>query len=373
MRSEETTVMPREAISSNELPSTLAEDLARLAAERSSDKRVELLRRVAEAYTTHAEPPVATEQYLFNEVVSKLVEKIGGADRAAAAITLATMKKLPDDVVRTLASDADIAVARPMIRDYEAMPEGILVDIARTGSQEHLRVIAARNEVTPPVTDVVVERGDTTVVGILAANSGARFSDAGMRRLVGKARDDRHLQALLIDRKDLPLTAIEDLLPMVTDELARRLCDNAAGMNDAAVKRHLAEWLAERKKNAERTEAYIAGIRNGDLNAGDIVRGLFAQGRLYDAAIVLASVLSLDRGYTFGVLAGSNLQSAVLLMRAATLTWPVVEAFLKLREAKSAQYEYRTPPTRAQYLALDAGAAQRVIRFAKVRQVAAAT
>jgi len=87
---------------------------------------------------------------------------------------------------------------------------------------------------------------------------------------------------------------------------------------------------------------------------------------------VLASVLTLDRAYTFGVLAGANLQPALLLMRAAALSWPVVEAFLKLRAAKSAQYEYRTPPTRAQYLALDAGAAQRVVRFAKVRRVAAA-
>jgi len=364
--------MQSEAVAINEPPSTLADDLARLAAERSSDKRVELLRRIAEVYATHAEPPVATEQYLFNEVMSKLIEKIGGPDRAAAATTLATMKKLPDGVVRTLAGDADIAVARPMIRDYVAMPEALLVDIARTGSQEHLRVIAAREDVTPPVTDIVVERGDITVVGILAANNGARFSAAGMRRLVGKARDDQRLQTLLVDRKDLTLTAVEDLLSMINEELARRLCDNAAIVNNAAVKIYLAEWLADRKKNAERTEAYIAGIRNGDLNAGDVFRGLFAQGRLYDSASVLASVLSLDRGYTFGVLAGSNLQSALLLMRAAMLSWPVVEAFLKLRETKSAQYGYRTPPTRAQYLALDAGAAQRVVRFAKVRQVTAA-
>lgn len=364
--------MPSEATSQNEHPSTLANDLASLAAERSSDKRVELLRRIAEVYATHAEPPVATERYLFNEVVSKLVDKLCGPDRTVASCTLARMKNLPNGVVRTLASDADIAVAQPMIRDYKAMPERILVDIARTGSQEHLRVIAAREDVTPPVTDVVVERGDTTVVGILAANNGARFSDAGMRRLVGKARDDRRLQALLIDRKDLSLKAVEDLLPMINEELARRLCDNVADVSNAAVKAYLAEWLADRKKNAERTEAYIVGLRNGDLNAADVFRGLFAQGRLCDAATVLASVLSLDRDYTFGVLAGSKLQSALLLMRAASLSWPVAEAFLKLREAKAAQYEYHTPPTRAQYLSLDAGAAQRVVRFAKVRQVTGA-
>ncbi|MBS0533083.1 MAG: DUF2336 domain-containing protein [Proteobacteria bacterium] len=60
------------------------------------------------------------------------------------------MPQLPDPPVRRLASDADIEVARPMIHDYRAMPEAVLVDVARTGSQDHLRVIAARDAVTAP-------------------------------------------------------------------------------------------------------------------------------------------------------------------------------------------------------------------------------
>jgi len=350
--------------------STLADDLASLASERSPDKRVELLRRIAVAYASHAEPALTAQRYLFNEVVSKLIDKITGPHRAAAAGALAGLASLPVRVVRKLATDTDIQVARPLIRDYKAMPEGILVDVAQTGSQDHLRVIAGRDEVTSRVTDVVTERGDASVVRILAGNGGARFSDTGMGRMIARAVDDADLQALLVERKDLSLAAVERLFAVVTEELAHRLSDNVAAVSEAEVLPHFKRWLAERTKNAERTQAFIVGLRNGDLNASDVFRELFAQGRLYDASAVLASLLNLGCDYTFGVLAGRSLQSALLLMRAAALPWSLVDAFLKLRQAKAGLFELPTLPKRADYLALDCGAAQRVVRFAKVRQSA---
>lgn len=350
--------------------SALAKDLASLASERAQDKRVELLRRIAAAYATHAEPALTAELYLFNEVVSKLFDKIAGPDRVAAATTLAAMPRLPDPLVRKLASDADIDVARPLIRDYKAVPEGVLVDVARGGSQDHLRAIAARDEVPPPVSEVVAARGDASVVRILAGNSGARFSDAGMRRLIARAKHDLDLQALLVDRNDLSLAAVERLLPIITEELARRLCGKVAVVNEAAVMPHLALWLDDRTRNAERTRTFIIGLRNGDLQPSDVFRELFAQGRLYDASAVLASLLNLGCDYTFGVVAGRSLQSVVLLMRAALLPWSVVDGFLKLRRAKPELFHDGSAPTRTDYLKLDAGAAQRVVRFAKVRHSA---
>jgi len=350
--------------------SVLADDLASLAGEKSSEKRVELLRRIADAYAAHAEPSMTAEQYLFNEVVAKLIDKMAGPDRATASTTLSAMRNLPDALVRKLATDADIDVARPIIRDYEAIPEPVLIHVANTASQDHLRLIAGRILVTPPVTDAVVARGDRTVVEILAGNAGAQFSDRGMRRLIDKSKGDRDLQARLVARKDLSLAAVGRLLPIVTEELASRLRDKVPDVTEESVAPHLADWLADRQKSVERTAAFVTGIRNGDLKVNDIVAELFAYRRLYDAATVLASVLDLKEDYTFAVLAGCSPQSALLLMRAAGLTWPVVDAFVKLREAKAGLYGYQMPPSREEYLALDAAAAQRVLRFIKVRRVA---
>lgn len=363
--------MPDEAAPEESL-STLAQDLANLAAERSPDKRVELLRRISGAYATRAELAPTAERYLFNDVVCKLVDKIAAADRACAAGALAALPMLPDPLVRKFASDTDLDVAGPMLRHYKAMPEAMLVEVAQSGSQDHLRMIAARDEVTPPVSDVVAARGDTSVVRILAGNGGARFSDDGMRRMIAKAEHDPRLQALLVERRDLSLAAVAYLMRMISEELAIRLGGRALAVDDETMVTHLAQWLEDRKRNAERTHAYIVGLRNGDLNAHDVLRDLFAKARLFDAATVLASVLAIDGGYAFGVLAGQSLQSALLLLRAAGLPWPVAELFLKLRQAKAMHYAFGSMPARAEYLALDAGAAQRVVRFARVRETAAA-
>ena len=94
--------------------------------------------------------------------------------------------------------------------------------------------------------------------------------------------------------------------------------------------------------------------------------------RLLDAATVLAAIVGLDRDYTFNLLTYGQIHSALLLLKAANLTWPAADGFLKLRIAKMGLPEVEKRPNRRDYLAVDAVTAQRVVRFMKVRRAAAA-
>jgi uncharacterized protein (DUF2336 family) len=160
----------------------LAADLSALAAEPLSERRVELLRRITDAYIEQADQCTPAEQYLFIEVVSALLEKIGGPDRVAASKKLSQLSKLQYGVAEKLASDSDIEVARPVITYYRDLPERILIDVAKAGSQAHLKVIAGRPTLTP--------RGDSSTMLTLASNRGARFSEFGMARLIDQAKAD---------------------------------------------------------------------------------------------------------------------------------------------------------------------------------------
>lgn len=344
---------------------TLAEDLARLASEPTSEKRVELLRRITDAYVEHADRCTPSEQYLFNEVVGKLIDRIADPDRVAAAGKLAQISRLPHGLAQKLASDGDINVARPIIRDYGALSERILIDVAKTGSQGHLSAIAGRPVVTPPVSDVVVVRGDSMTIRTLAANRGAQFSTFGMDKLVEKAGGDADLQELLVARTDLSLTAIGNLLPLISDELAERL-RGVMSVDVTVVEEQLTAWVQDRQGSVARTEAYIDGIRKGDLNPNDIILELVAGKRLLDAATVLAAIMEIDRYHVFNMMTGGKIQSA-LLLRAVDLSWRVADAFIQLRIAKAGLYDYETPPQRRDYLAIDTVTAKRVVRFMKVR------
>lgn len=352
--------------------SALAADLVLLASERTSEKRVELLRRITDAYIEQADRWTSAEQYLFNEVVTTLIDKIAGAERAAASAKLAKLPKLTDGLAQKLASDSDIEVARPIIRDYAGLSERILIDVAKTGSQAHLGVIAGRPVVTPPVSDIVVTRGGSKTVRTLAANQGAQFSTAGMDKLIAKAEADSDLQTLIVERSDLSLVAIGKLLPLISDELSNRLRGVAVEVDESIVREHLAAWTENRQKNVKRTDAYIDGIRNGDLNRNDVVYELVTSKRLLDAATVLAAIVGLDRDYTFNLLTYGQIHSALLLLKAANLSWPTADGFLNLRIAKMGLPDVEKLPDRRDYVAIDAATAQRVVRFMKVRRAAAA-
>ncbi len=90
--------------------------LLALASEKSSQKRLELLRRISDTFDVQNES--TTVQYLLGEIVSKLLENFERGDRASASSILSRMPSLPEETADALAYDADFAVARPIIQDY---------------------------------------------------------------------------------------------------------------------------------------------------------------------------------------------------------------------------------------------------------------
>jgi hypothetical protein len=351
----------------------MANDLMRLAAEKSSEKRVELLRRVTEIYLGHVDASMTGEKYLFDELVGTIVNKIDADERAQAATHFSTLQQIPDSLAHRLATDRDIRVAEPIVRDYHALSERTLIEVAQSGSQNHLYAIASRSNVPERVTDIVVDRGDRRVVRTLAGNQGAQFSRAGMDKLIGKAEKDSTLQSLIVDRADLSLEAIGKLLPMISSELAARLQSKPMRLDGAAMQAHLQDWLEDRKKSIARTDAYIDGIRSGNLRLNDVAMELVRSRRIFDFVTVMSALLDLDRDATFAQLTKGPVPTVLLLLRAIELAWPPVEAFLKLRHAKFFAGQVPARVAREDYESIDLGGAQRAIRFMKVRKAALGT
>ena len=354
----------------NGAPPGVASDLLLLAGEKSPEKRLELLRRITDVYLTRQYQSSPTGQYLFNQLVTELLNKIGAAGRANASAELSTQAEIPDFLAHQLATDQDYRVAEPMVRNYGGLSEHTLLTVARTGSQQHLRGIASRPAVTPPVSEIVVERGDQGTVRTLASNLGAQFSTSGMRKLIAKSEHDVDLQSLIVERADLTLEAAGILLPMISKELAARLRGRATEINQAALGLHVEEWMKKRTQDIARTEAYIDGIRSGDLTLENVAAETIKAKRLLDVTTVLAAMNDLDRDYAFDLLSRGTTESVLLVMRSMNLPWPLVEGFLRLRRTKMTPQRIERPAERTDYEAIDLPTAQRVVRFMKVRRAA---
>ncbi len=121
-----------------------------------------------------------SEIWIFGEVIGRLSEEIELAARSQLAKRLARSDKAPIYMINKLASDDSIDVAGPVLRYSERLGNQVLVANARCKSQRHLFAISRRKKIDEPVTDVLVARGDQTVVNSVAVNTGARFSDFGL-------------------------------------------------------------------------------------------------------------------------------------------------------------------------------------------------
>jgi uncharacterized protein (DUF2336 family) len=101
-----------------------------------------------------------------------------------------------------LALDDDATVAGPALVQSQRLTEHDLLVIAGSKGQLHLLALAHRERLTRAVSDMLIARGDHTVLATLIRNRGARISAAGWRRLHERTRNDAELAAELAHRAE---------------------------------------------------------------------------------------------------------------------------------------------------------------------------
>lgn len=353
------------------------QDLTQIAAERSPEKRLELLRRVTDLYFEGIGTHEPSEAYLFNEIMDRIVDQFSRDMKREVAASLAIQPDFPTNIVRKLASEDDIEIARPVLSNAFSLSNDDLVELAMRGSQAHLTAIAARASLPEEVTDVLVDRGETGVVHAVTANHGARFSERGMDRLLGRCADDVDLRELLVERPDLSPRVVEKLVPILSESLVKKLAERGHEVNGAlppdmvhALRQRFTAAMQTRKENILHISVVIDQIRNGRVKLDDAVRQIVESGRLLDAAAILSTFARLDRDYMFKLLLNGEMQTVLVLCRSLELTWPPVDSLLAARATKHRTRYHSDPKVRAGYEAIDLAVAQRTMRFLRVRQVA---
>src|SRR5579872_6296627 len=162
----------------------LIDQLEEVLSNKDLGRRAEVLRRVTDLFVLHSATYSEEQIALFDTVMRRLLEEIERAARAQFGSRMATIPDAPRGIIRLLARDSDIEVAGPVLTHSERLDTDVLVEHAKSQSQDHLLAIARRKVLTEPVTDVLVARGNPAVLSATAGNSGANFSQFGVSTLV---------------------------------------------------------------------------------------------------------------------------------------------------------------------------------------------
>jgi uncharacterized protein (DUF2336 family) len=359
---------------SDQTPSTLVAQLKRMASPDAAADRLSILRSITDLYFAGAGHHTDTEVYLFNDIMERIVDQISRSDKIALATRLSAEADSPYGIVRKLAFDSEVDIARPVIQYSSVLGEEDLVRLAQQAPQSHLEVLADRRNISASITDVLIDRGNQNVLHTVSANRTAEISLGGFRHLAERALDDPKLQGLLIDRPDLSKEAVDRLLPAISDALAARLkargLDIADGSVDAVLtsaRNQFVEALGQRKKNARSVQVMVSMIESGDMTLEQAVASVVHSERLLDAATILSHFVKLDRNTVFKMLANGPQPAIAILCRSLEFEWTTVESILALRAKKQRMLPGAERTSKREYGEMEAAAAQRIVRFWQLR------
>lgn len=222
-----------------------------VAASGSPSQRFTVLRRMTDLFL--ADSATYTDEHIaaFGTFISCLTDGIEQQALIELSNRLAPAARAPVTVIGRLARDDDIDVARPVLEQSNALTTHDLVEVAKTKSQAHLSAIAGRASIEEPVTDVLIDRGDSAVAQKTTRNPGARFSESGLACAVQRAETDESIAAAVVDRLDLPPQLLDHLIRRATTAARERLLAGAR----PEMKKRITEVLSDISKQVSRSAA----------------------------------------------------------------------------------------------------------------------
>jgi uncharacterized protein (DUF2336 family) len=342
----------------------------------SVERRNAALRGVTDLFIMGSEQYSDDEIALFDDVIIRLAAEIELSARSLLAVRLAPIPNAPPKIIRALAFDDAIEVARPVLAQSERLDDPTLVENGRTKGQEHLLAISRRRSLSEPVTDMLVERGDQRVVLSVAENRGARFSEGGFAILVQRSAGDDRLAACVGARPEIPAHLFLELLAKASHIVRARL--EAAHPQAKHEVQQVVGEVAERIRaeafdgsggRAAARTLVEALYRAGELDDGRL-RAFAKDGSLDETAAALALMSAMSLQFVERAMMQERSETILVLARAIGLSWTTVRAILLLRAGKRIIATDEIARCLASFERLKPATAREIVRFYQKRDLA---
>jgi uncharacterized protein (DUF2336 family) len=359
------------------LETSLLDDLDVALRNASSDKRADLLNRVTNLFLSDAARLNDQQIDVFDDVLCHLIENVEARALAVVSVKLAAVLNAPPHLALSLANHPEISVARPVLVSSPRLTTERQVGIANTTEQNHLLALSERRQLETVVTDVLVDRGNKSVLRSVATNSGARFSAKGFAALVKASESDEGLAEKTGRRLDLPQALLRELLLHATEAVRTRLLSRSSPAFQEEIERLVrgAAETIERESSAFRdyrgAMAFVISLREkGQLNEAKLLE--LAQGRHFaETAAALALLASTSLEIVKPLMQSSRNEGLLIPCKAADLKWATVSAILEMKLPAGAPREAQHSALEAEYAKSTKANALRTLAVWKTRVPAA--
>ncbi|MBS0384564.1 MAG: DUF2336 domain-containing protein [Proteobacteria bacterium] len=345
-------------------------DLARTA---DSAKRRELLREVTDLFFETNGQRSARESALFDDVLQLVAAEMQEGVLAELAEMFADAADAPVGLMRDLANHS-YEVARPVLQRSRALDDQTLVQIVNYQSQNHIKAVAQRADVSEAVSDAIVRFGDDHALEALIRNDTAKISRGGMETAVDRARRSTLLHESVVARRDLPLDLLNEMYFVVETRLRDQILQRNASVDprtlDAALtkaRERMRQNVGDMSTEAKNALAFIQSKRkSGDLNARLLV-SLYREAKQLHFLYGLAEVTGVDHDTVADLLKRQDVDGLAMICRAANVERPLFVTLAVLACGGDGAMD-KAEEFGRMYNAVPVEAAQRAVRFFKVRK-----
>ena len=337
-----------------------------------SHKTGAMLHRITDLFLIHAGHYSADQLSVYDDVLLALVNKVEIAARAVLAKRLAPIDGAPANTIRSLALDDAIEVAEPILALSNAVDDKTLAECIAIQSQDHLLAIATRDALSETVSDQLVIKGDKKVLGTLVNNPGANISDHGFGLLVQKSIGDDWLSECIAERKDIPEHHFRELVSKASNIVRQRLLRDSPESSeaiDAALPLSALPAAINATGSAKDYRAAERAVKSQELT--DAVVSDFARSKRIEEVIVsIAQMSGLSPPEIERLIMGTWASPLAIIFKAIGLRLATVDAIYRARLPNGDVIHSDGLQTKAEFIAVSRGTAERIMRFFRVRKSA---
>jgi uncharacterized protein (DUF2336 family) len=207
------------------------DDVKNLLTNPSGEQRAETAAKIAASFDPAG--LTAEERQLAEDIFLIMMKDAEIRVREALSENLKDNPYVPHEVALSLARDVD-EVALPVLQFSEVLSDQDLTDIIKSQDTEKQIAIAGRASVSEEVSEALVQTKNENVVAELVENEGAEISDESLAVVVDTLGESEKVQGAMVNRSSLPVTVIERLMTVVSDNFKEQLTNLADLSSDMA-------------------------------------------------------------------------------------------------------------------------------------------
>lgn len=228
-------------------------------------------------------------QQMTVEVLEALARDQAVRVRQILAEALRDVASAPNPVIKRLAQDVEIVVAKPILTFSPVLTDSDLLDIIANGPiAGALGAIAERRGVGETVSDAIIATDDIGAIGLLLSNESAQIREEAIDRVIDRAPGVESWHLPLVNRPVLPANAALRLARFVAESLIGTLIDRGdiAETDIDAIRRVVDERIEAGTLKADALADRWAAAR--PPTAAERAERLIAEGRLDHQVVATA-------------------------------------------------------------------------------------